>query len=351
MFSGTLAAKLDTDIAAAAAIKDAKARAAALFALIDAGWVPPGVKDGRTTWIEDDNAPMLQAPVPPTLPSRHPAPLEVEIVAGRIVLEARSNGLSSSDAITRAEQGWQALKDYRESFGESFNVGNYAPLPSVLKSFDRALGDGYDPNRQIALGMHGLRIAALANDADFVMNLPTGAETELKGFAAAVATLVNRLPDWILYQQEAEAAEPAATKARQEKSAFEEIDAVISEPGNADADVTAEYHDEAVAGTAVGASEIEAKGLVASTVEVARALLEEGIAEAKSGKAVRRFGQQMEDMHRKELPKLVYYGGGFVLPMLSRMSGPFRRLARRYPQMKFVEAALDYLFGSENKGP
>ncbi len=286
---------------------------------------------------------------PPGLPERIPAPLEIEVVEGRLRLESTTTGLLTGGAATRAEQGWHALKDYRESFGESFNVGNYAPLPSVLKSFDRALGETYNPTRQIALGMHGQRIIGLAYDADFVVNLPTGAKTELRGFAAAIATLVNRFPDWILYQEEAEASDPAAQKAIAERLSFEEIDAVISAADHADAEVKAEYHDEVVAGTDAGASEIEAKGLVASTGEVARVLLEAGIAEAKSGKAARNFGKQMEDMHQKEFPKLVYYAGGLVLPMLSRMSKPLRRLAVRYPKrLGFVVAALDYLFGPEN---
>ena len=286
---------------------------------------------------------------PPQLPESRPAPLEPEIVNNRLVLESGSTGLPSSDANSRAEQGWHALKDYRESFGESFNIGNYAPLPSVLRSFDRALGEAYDPNRQIALGMHGQRIIGLANDADFVANLPTGAETELKGFAAAVATLVNRFPDWKRYQEEAEAAEPAAQKAAQERKSFAELDSVIEGSGNADAEVKAEYHDEVVAGTETGAGEAAAKGLVASTSEVARVLLEAGIAEVRSGKVARGFGKQMEDMHGKEFPKVLYYAGGFVLPMLSRMSKPLRRLAKRYPtRMGFVVAALDYLFGPDN---
>ena len=335
-FAGTAAARADPRIAEIAAIKDPATRARTLFDYLET-WVPP------QTGVPQ--SPANADPAPPALPEPKPAPLEIAVEGGRLVLAGGGSGLPSSDANTRAEQGWRALKDYRESFGEGFNVGNYAPLPAVLKAFDRALGDAYDARRQIAMGMHGQRIIGLAFDAGFVENLPTGAETELKGFAAAISTFVNRFPDWLEYQAEAEAAEPAAARAVEERQAFQELENVIAEAETADDAVKAEYHDEVFAGTQTGASEVEAKGLVASTRELTRVLAETAMAEVKKGSRVRAFTSQMRKTGETEFPKAAYWAGGIGFNMLRRMSPGLRRLSLRFPkQLGWVDSILDYLF-------
>ncbi|MDI3337568.1 hypothetical protein QKW60_14215 [Defluviimonas aestuarii] len=334
-FDNCLAARIDPKIGEISELRDERDRAKRLV-----------------EYLKDTNQPIGQADeseprenlLLPNLPLKHSAPIETTITAGKLVLINSHTKLHSTGAISRAEQGWKVLKEFRESFGESFHIANYAPLPSVLRAFDRALGDHYDASRQIALGIHGQRIVALSFDSAFVETLPTGAETELKGFAAAISTFINRFPDWLEYQAEAAMAEPAAALVVEERTTFIEIDQILADAPEASDEIKIEYHEEVAAATGPGMSEVSAKGLVASTRDVVRTLSENALTEARNGVKAKAFAARMQKTGETELPKATYWLGGWTIDILSRMSPSLRRLAKKFPKsMGWMVAILDYL--------
>ena len=229
---------------------------------------------------------------------------------------------------------------------------HYAPLPAILKSFDRALADEYSEARQIAMGMHGQRIVNLATDHAFLETLPLGAETEIKGFAAAIATFINRFPDWVAYVSEGQVKAPVASQVREELSAFAQIDQAIAQSPHADDAVKAEIHDATTVGTAPTASEVEAKGLLDSIVETARTLAESALADAKTGQSAKHFAVQMRRTGETELPKFAYWTVGWTLDLLGRSNPALRRLAMRFPtRMGFIVKVLDYLGLDDDTSP
>ena len=340
-FKNTPATKSDPRLAEIAEIEDNKDRATQLFDYLD--WLDP------PAGYAPDKA---EKPTPP-VPEKTPAPLETTI-QGNTLSRVPPQRNADNDATTeeRAKQGWEELRDYRDSFGSSFNVSNYAPLPAILKSFDRALGGSYDSMRQIGVGMHGQRIILLSRDPGFLENLPTGGASELAGLAAAVDTFVNRFPDWISYQEDAEATPPTAKDVTDIRPAFEGLGDALKASRNVDAEVSEEFCDEVFAVKDDPESEIEAKGLLASTRNVAVTLSETALADVKSGRSTKSFVQKAQKTGETELPKIIYYAGpGFAADMLGRMNPSLRNLAQKFPKrMGWVNSVLDYL-GYENTNP
>jgi Leucine-rich repeat (LRR) protein len=107
-FEGCKACELDPRIAEIAEIENRAERAWTLFDYLK-DWVPPG----------GDPSEILQ------LPEGRPAPLKTTIISNRLVLSPPKS-LPEADAQDRAEMGWEALKDFREGFGQSFAFDNYA---------------------------------------------------------------------------------------------------------------------------------------------------------------------------------------------------------------------------------
>ncbi len=282
------------------------------------------------------------------LPVPRPAPLEVAVGETSIAM-AGPGGLPISDANARAALGWEALQRYRQDFAAAFSIHNYAPLPAYLASFDREMGEGYDPRRVIGIGMQGQRIIILSKDAEFLARLPDGAGGDLRGFAAAIATFVNRFPDWVLYEglEEPDDVSPAAVRAGEAE--FRAIDAIIFSTPEAQEDVKTEYRAEVAEGTDAKAGVPEARGLVASTHEVARALAEDGLdrreRERKARNAV--LARKGGDLYDKTVLAPV----GISLHVMKRMEGPLRKLAKRFPKkFGWLEAWYDHMFPPEDGG-
>jgi Leucine Rich Repeat (LRR) protein len=337
-FKNTAATRIDKGIAEIAEIVDNKTRAALLFDHLQDWEVP--VEAGTDAPTHETSL------APPAVPGKSPAPLATEIRNGQLIrAKPQRETATGSAAEHRARQGWDALKDYRESFGSSFNVSNYAPLPAILKSFDRALEGSFDDMRQIAVGMHGQRIVLIAQDEMFLESLPSGGAAELKGFAAAVGTFVNRFPDWVAYQEDAETAPPTAHDVAQERQAFQDLEQVLAGTDGVAPDVAEEFADEVKAVSDDPDSEIEAKGLLATARDVTISLSEHALEQMRSGEAAKTFVQRAQETGDTELPKLWYWvGPGIAAHMLGKMNPGLRRLARRFPsRMGWVDAVLDYL--------
>ncbi|NBD30304.1 MAG: hypothetical protein GVY31_09745, partial [Alphaproteobacteria bacterium] len=325
-FKNCAAAEADPKIAEIAEIEDNSARARALFDLLE-GWVPPG----------------------PTIPVESPAPLMVKMKDGRMG-RAGPGDLPVNDAMTRAEMGWAALKAYRDSFGAGFNVHNYAPLPGVLAAFDAAMGQAFDPRRMIAIGVMGTRIVNLSDDRPFLDTLPDGAETDLRGFAAQISIFLNRFPDWLTYLEEAETNDATTEAVRAERAAFDDLGAALAGVGMVESEVTEEFAEEIAVATGDDADTTAAKGLTASTREVARALSEAAVKPVKTGEITRRDIDGMDRIADGEFAKLRFWTYGWPLVILKRKQASLRRLAKRFPaRLGWLGPVLDYLFGPDEE--
>jgi hypothetical protein len=328
-FIGCAAAMQDKRIAQIAAFKRPKQRARELFAYL-----------GK---LEAEGA--IDEKLPSrALPHRRPAPLEVMVTDTAIAM-AGSQGLPRSDANARAEMGWDALRRFRQDFSGSFNISNYSPLPSYLAAFDREMGEVYDPRRVVAIGMQGQRIIALSTDGDFVARLPDGAGSDLKAFAAAITTYVNRFPDWVEYRDEADPDDVSPAAVRAAERDFGEVRDILQAEPRAEDAVKQEYAAEVADGTDAKAGEPEAKGLVASTGEIARALAEREVERRKQQKRNREDARLGGDFYDKTVR------GPLGLPkhLLLKAEKPLRSLARRFPnRMGWLELWYDETFGPEN---
>jgi hypothetical protein len=259
-----------------------------------------------------------------------------------------SGDLPENDAMTRAEMGWAALKAYRDSFGGSFNVHNYAPLPTVLSAFDYAMGEAFDPERMILIGVMGTRIVNLSDDRSLLDALPEGAGTDLRGFAAQISIFLNRFPDWVTYLEEAEANDATAEAVKAERAVFDELGAALAETGMVDSEVTEEFAAEIAIALGDDADTTAAKGLVASTREIVRELSEAAVEEVKSGRIVRKDLEAMDKIADVEVTKGRFWLYGWVQVLLKRKQAWLRRLAHRFPaQLGWFGPVLDYLVGAD----
>lgn len=321
--TNTPAARSDPKIAEIDAMEDHEERVKALLAYVA---TLPSDGDGN-----DDIK----------LPDRRPAPLKAEIFKNRLTLSLPT-ALPEADANDRAQMGWEALKDFRDSFGQNFALDNYAPLPSVLSAFDRAMGDGFDTRRQIAMGMHGNRIIQLSTDEHFIENLPTGAVSELQSFAAAIGTFVNRFPDWVAYQKDADDASPIAQDIREEKDALEGFAVALAANPQVDDPVAAEYSAEVADATIPSSDEITAHGTMASTRETLLEISEHALTSIKNGDATRTHAKEMAKTGSSEIAKVQFWTYGWSLHLLYNATPSLRKLAKRFPQeLKWLDRVLD----------
>ncbi len=331
-FRGTPATRADAGIKEIAKIEDNGTRARELFAHLE-NWKPP-VGAGLEA--------IILAPSKPTFPASLPAPVLPVVTEERIGLAKGPDVLAASNANTRAQQGWLALSEFRASFGGSFHIENYAPLPAILRDFDRAMGANFASCRPIAVGMHGQRIIAQSYDKGLLETLPSGAGAELKAFAAAIATFVERFPDWQAYNADTPSdAEHGMTD--QDRSAFAAVDQVVDDTPQADQDFKDEFHAIVSLGSDSKATEIEMKGLDSSTRELALALGQVALREIKSGASLRRETEEMARVGQGEWAKIKWYAGGFTLDALQRASPSLRLLAKNRPKsFGWLTALLDY---------
>jgi hypothetical protein len=281
-------------------------------------WVPPDSIDGVV------------------IPSRRPAPLEVAITDDLITIAGR-DGLLQRDANERAALGWEALREYRQDFAQTFSVSNYAPLPAYLAAFDRAMGDAYDPARVVRIGVQAQRFVALSEDTEFMVRLPTGAAGDLRLFATQILVYLNRFPDWVAYRNDAEVVDaPESSDTDKDLQAIRDI---LNATLEATDDLKQEYAAEVKEGTGKNATEIEAKALVASTREIQRAIAEEVAARQKRNRNIAKVaGDKVNET------VLAPFG---MLPFIAlKLEEPMRSLAAKgTPGMGWVPGWYDATFG------
>jgi hypothetical protein len=277
----------------------------------------------------------------PEVPARRPAPLEVEVNAHRLAM-ATLDDLPQSDKRARAAMGWQAIKDLREDFEAAFNLSNYAPLPSYLAAFDRAMGDAYDPSRVIRIGTQAQRFVALAQDQNFTAALPDGAAQDMRTFATSVIVYVQRFPDWVAYVADTE---PMETMDAADLAELDTIARHMRSDARVDAAVTHEYDSEVEQAAGPQATEVEGQAVMASTGEIGRA-----VAEAANKR-------RREQAMRRDLAKS---GGDFLegavrgpagLPdhLALRFRQPLSRLAVKYPnRLGWITTWYDETYGPED---
>ncbi|MCA3447640.1 MAG: leucine-rich repeat domain-containing protein [Rhodobacter sp.] len=314
-------ATADPKIAGIAAIEDDAARAKALFALLDAGWVPPVPQD-----MEDSIE----------IPLRQPAPLEIE-VTDTLISIAGKDGLPQRDANARAAMGWEALCEYRKEFAATFSVSNYAPLPAYLSAFDRAMGDAYDPARVVMIGVQAQRFVALSRDASFTTTLPDGAAGDLRTFAAEMLVYLNRFPDWVAYRDDAEVIDPDAL--REVGDALTAIRDTLNGTEEVTDAVKQEYAAEVAEALNAKSTGIEAKAIVSSTRELPRELAEHEARRRRTNRALAKKGGDYID-------GMVVAPLGVPYHLALKLEKPLRELARRFPtRLGWLTHWYDATFG------
>ena len=323
-FTNCAAARSDPRIAEIAAIEDPSTRARTLF-------------DYLGLPVDDpDPLPLLD----PTPPPRRPAPLEVTVTDTEIRM-AGPDSLPQSGANDRAAMGWEALRDYRHNFARAFHVGNYQPLPRYLEDFDGAMGIAYDPRHVIRIGVQGLRISALSRNSAFVATLPVGADTDLAAFAATIELYVRRFPDWVAYRDDADPDDVSPDAVRAAAADFRAVDHVIQTTPEAEDAVKAEYRAEVIAATGENSDAPAAQAITASTGEIARALAEQGTADAER----KRRNADLARKGGEYYDKKVLARFGLVLHVMQRIEAPLRRLSKRFPnRMGWIDAWYDATF-------
>ena len=318
-FMGTI----DPAIIEIGRIDDNAERAKALFAYLQ-DWLPLGE---------------VVAPTDLAIPDRVPAPMEVE-VSDTLIAVAGKDGLPRNDANDRAALGWEALREYRQDFALAFNISNYAPLPSYLASFDRAMGDGYDPARVVRIGVQAQRFVAISLDTSFTINLPSGAVGDLRMFAAEMLVYLNRFPDWVAYREDAEVVDAASV--REAIAEFKSIRDVLNDTPEVTAEVKQEYAAEVAEGTDEKAGETEAKALVASTREFQRAISEHEAKRHKNNRALAAKGGEFVD---EKIVRLM----GVPHHVALRLEKPMRALAKKFPTgLGWIVVWYDATFGKDD---
>ena len=322
-FNDTPFTRADARAAEIAAIEDPKDRAAALFEYLGGGREASDTFEATVTVTD------------PGPPPRQPAPIEIEVTETRIALAGR-DGLPARDANERAAMGWEAIKDYRTDFERSYNLSNNQPLPGILSSLDRAMGDRYEPARTIRIGVQVQRLQALAADPEFTANLPVGSANDLKAMVSEQQVYLNRFPDWLAYRDDAAPVTAADVLAARQD--FAEIRDILSGTPEATDELKKEYASEVAGGTGEKATDIDAKALVASTREIGREIAERKMAEQRLNRRMAKDGGAFIDSLRRPL--------GLPHHLAIKLERPLRRLANRgFSGFSWVNGWYDEKFG------
>lgn len=319
------AAKEDTRIARIAAFKRPSQRALALF-------------DHLGIWEEEPTG------KPPSPPARRPAPLEVEVTDDAIRM-AGPAGLPRSDANERAALGWEALREHRGGFERVFPLGNHANLRALLADFDEAMGQAYDPRNAIRIGVQGERLKELADNRAYCDEFLPADASALKALASAIDRQVRRFPDWIAYPDDAEPDDTSPAAVRASGPDFRAVEQVLETTPEAEAAVKAEYAAEVEAGTGRSADEPSAKAIVASTGEVARAIVEKAAKDRERWERNRELSKLGGDFNAKAVLGPL----GLPLHVMKRLEAPLRNPSKRSPnRVGWLDRRYDLTFGPED---
>jgi hypothetical protein len=185
---GGIPATVDPRVAEIAVIRNTVERAAALFALLDAGWVPP---------VQEQMA---------FVPEEVPAPIKAELNGDSILVERPSSTGLNGERDARARAGWGALCELQADALVTLCRDNLPSLRRAIHAVGRALGNDYSAMNVIALGTHGRRIVEMSKTVDDA--LLEDAAGDLVAFAAAIELHLQLFPEWVAYLADTEAAAP-----------------------------------------------------------------------------------------------------------------------------------------------
>jgi hypothetical protein len=305
-FRGCAATRLDPRLDEMSRIEDNRERARTLF-------------DHLETWEPPVDPAQEQQEL--TLPEQRPAPVEVEIAEGRVVLAAPTRGLAG-DAERRAQAGWEALREFHDDVAATLVLANLPSLTRAIQAFGRALGTRPEEVRAIALGTHGLRIVAIAREARVILVEEKAAD--LTAFAEAITRHLQRFPDWVGYLQDLPMPEgpPLAGKA----AALRELAGAMASDPIIAPEVAERFGDLVEAAEdAVVAEPVVKAGVLGSLSNILSGKLRAGLA------SVRQYGRDVTSEaykdHTKRVGKVVAYGVEFSV--LAAAGGAFDLLLNK----------------------
>ncbi|MEM7630885.1 MAG: leucine-rich repeat domain-containing protein [Pseudomonadota bacterium] len=224
LLDGCAAVQVDPNIAEIIQLKDERASGRILLEYLE-DWEPPV----EAVDLREAN-----------LPQPGVAPLATQVTNGRL-RRRHIEELPEQDAMDRAKAGYHALRAFRETFRKSCNTHNYGQLVAVLDGFDTAMGDTFDLDRLILIGVMGSAVTALAEDSEFTDMLPTGAAALFAQFGLQIDQYVERFPAWVAYKDDADASNVTSAVVKSEAEAFHAIEADLSASPETDTDVAADY--------------------------------------------------------------------------------------------------------------
>ena len=312
-----------------------------------------------STQLLMNDGPIAPVFVAPSIPAPLPAPLQLEVSGGSLVkAKWREPRLPDERADERARLGWEVLRDFKNDFLSSVNVGNYRPLAATIGALTRALGASYEDMNEVGVGISGQRLKALSQDTDLVASLPEGSAVELETLSMVVATFANRFPRWRAYLQDAADTYPIADLIQEEMSLFEGIAHDIEGSLEVDREVVNEFREEVVRVQENPGSEIAAYELLASTREIIRALADDAVLawalyretfqsslKSVSGRVISE-SKQIRDVAPTELRKAGFWGGlGLTWDLLFLRGAGLNALASKFPETLWWVKDLLRFFG------
>jgi hypothetical protein len=173
----------------------------------------PAVVNAVIVDLEDKYRRPRPSPTSPatevSVPDQQPAIIEVEL-GDDVRLHRTPASVAEAGNVGREEalgQAWRAHRTLLDAL-EALDPGrNWPALKNALAAYGAAMGTGFDDFRVIELGVHGLRIIALANKADkFLMDDIAG---EVKTLAMAHGLFIGQFDAWHDYMANAQGKPPA----------------------------------------------------------------------------------------------------------------------------------------------
>lgn len=321
LFRNTPATQLDPKLDELSNIEDDIVRATKTFAYLRE--------------IGDDWPP--NHPDAPQPPDQAPAPIQAEFKDDVLVERPQPSDLSN-DTANRARQGWKALNEFHGDVVETLKKGNLPNLERAINAFGRALGASFEDVRQIALGTHGQRIVEISKTAgDTLMDDAAG---DLRAFAAAIDTHMQRFPEWVAYLQD-DLIETAVTpllgtvadELRDLSLAFQDTDFIASDLAQKFDDLVQAAEDKDLP------DELAKKGVLRSLSNMLSPIAERAIS------ATKKIGGDLgKEVYKKTIQGAAISVVGGTADILLTKGQTLHLLAQKYPvTLGWLESVLRYL--------
>ncbi len=276
-------------------------------------------------------------PTIPKTPTQTPAPLQAEFSDGVLVERPQPSDLPD-DTANRARQGWEALSEFHADVMQTLMKGNLPNLERAIIAFGRALGDSFKDVRQIALGTHGQRIVEISKTAD--TTLMDDAAGDLRAFAAAIDSHLQRFPEWVAYLHD-DLVETAATPPlwtvtddlRDLSQAFQDTDFIADDLAQKFADLVQAAEDKDLP------DELAKKGVLRSLSNMLSAIVKRAISTTK------KVGNDLgKEVYKKAIQVTAISVVGGTADILLTKGQVLILLAQKYPAtLGWLQSVLRYL--------